>query len=153
MEGFNAVPEPVVPDESQRIEDIEKAQEMAEAGDRLRTQISGSPKYREEYPGQSSGLRDDLKVATESADELRDDAEKADAKRGHLDNIHVREYVEDNLKKRIEGTEDAAEKSEGIAGIIYELQNQDTLYNLSLEDVKQITEIIDNIKKRPKYKE
>jgi len=29
--GFNAVPEPVVPDESERVDDVEKAQVMADA--------------------------------------------------------------------------------------------------------------------------
>lgn len=142
-------PKPKVetPDESQRVEDIAKAQEMAEAGDRLRTEISGSPTAKAEGNVFAGGLRQQVEDANKSADELRNDPEKAEALRGHTDSLPVREYVADDLDKRLKGTEKAADRSEEIAGIIYELQNQDTLYNLSLEDVQRIKEIIEKTKK------
>jgi hypothetical protein len=149
--GFDVVPEPVVPDESQRVEDPDKARAMAEASDHTHTEVSGRPDYKKEYPGRPAGLRGDLKVATEAADELRNDPEMAAAKRGHLDSLPVREYVADNLNKRIEGMERFAERQEEIAGIIYDLHNQDTLVRMKSEDIKQIKDILQKVNSRSGY--
>ncbi len=50
MEGFNAVPEPVVPDESERIEDPKLAEEMAYAGKSKRDE---AVRYREIISGET----------------------------------------------------------------------------------------------------
>ncbi len=55
MEGFNAVPEPVVPDESQRVEDVEKAQVMADAEDGARIAASKNRKIATGEEGASVG--------------------------------------------------------------------------------------------------
>ncbi len=44
MEGFNAVPEPARPEDEGRIDDVEKAREMAEAGDSFRSEAADNRK-------------------------------------------------------------------------------------------------------------
>lgn len=142
MEGAPQIPI----DDSERIDDVAKAQEMAKAGDQLRTEVSGRSFENNDQLARP-GLREQASEARKSAEELSNDPEKAWETRNNSDSIYTREYVADQLDNRVEGVEQLAERQEEIAGIMYDLQNQETLYNLKLDDIKQIKEIIDRTKK------
>ncbi len=139
--GFEAPSQPKI---DERVEDVGKAQEMAQAGDRDRTAVSGSSKFNDaiiDRPMQ--GLRGQLDTANEALRELQDDPAKAEAKRGHLDDIHVRAYQAEQLSGELEGREQSADRKEEIAGIVYDLQNSS---NISEEDIKQIKSILSKSK-------
>lgn len=134
-----APPAPKVEESSERVEDVAKAQEMAQAG---RSERNVAAEYGQQLQEQKAAV-----------DELQNNPEMAWQKRGDLDSLGARQYRAGQLEKSKIGWETNAEMKEEIAGIIYDLQNPGAskLDQLSQEDLNKIKEVIEEVKKKSRF--
>ena len=129
--------------DSENNEDKNKAEAMAYASDQAHTELSGSQRFNSDFLDRPrAGLKEQLADANAHADELRQDSEKAAAKRGSLDSLHVREYEVDKLQGSVDAYESLADRQEEVAGIAYDLQHE-LGQKLSSEAIKEIKAILD----------
>ena len=148
MENFNNVPEPATPDESQRVEDVAKAQTMAEAEKPLRDYAGQFDRAKDAPIDDSSKNYNNKKfveVSTNRPDMVTNISKRKDgsvveyAGKAYVgvDKSMPNEEFRDMLSKRAEDAKKEAEEKGENAGEEYEVKQKEEARQEELKKVKE----------------